>query len=422
MNRAALLLTALALTAPVAIATAAPASAAVPKCHGFTATIVGTSGNDALIGTNGNDVIVAKSGDDYVNGRRGLDIICGNLGADKLFGGPGNDLVYGGGDAVVHAPNGTTTRTGDALTGGLGNDYLQPDLDKRVTDRVRPDSILWNDAHHKVNVNVIARTATGEGNDTFTETGALLVGTNFGDTFIGGPGPDLISGNGGGDAISGNGGDDQLLGDGLAATAAGDGDLITGGDGNDTIITSFGADFVDGGPGNDKITDISGAPDTLVGGPGDDQILTELAAPVGVTNQDLAGGDGVDKLAVLADAINSNQGNAVGTWDMDTGAMTYTVTVPVAITAAGFENATLGTYGARWTVEGTSTDDTLNVGVTNGATFDGLDGNDTFTGSNGGDVFDGGPGTDEAVTMGGGADTCISVETIDMPNCETVIS
>ena len=419
MNRAALLLTVLALTAPVAIATAAPASAAVPKCHGFAATIVGTSGDDVLIGTNGNDVIVAKGGNDYVNGRRGLDIICGGLGSDKLFGGPGNDLLYGGGDAVVTS-NGTTTRNGDALTGGLGNDYLQPDADNRVADHVHPDSILWNDSHHKVDVNVIARTASGEGSDTFTETGALLVGSNLGDTFIGGSGPDLISGNGGGDAISGNGGDDQILGDGLAASAAGDGDLITGGDGNDTIITSFGADFVDGGPGNDKITDITGAPDTLVGGPGDDQILTELAAPVGVTTQDLAGGDGVDQLGVLGDAINPNQGNAVGTWDMATGAMSYTVTDPVAITAAGFENATLGTYGAAWTVNGTDNDDTLNVGVTNGAIFDGLGGDDTFTGSNGADIFDGGTGTDEAVTMGGGNDTCISVEMIDTPDCETV--
>jgi Ca2+-binding RTX toxin-like protein len=271
-----------------------------------------------------------------------------------------------------------------------------------------------------VTVNVVARTATGDGNDSFTETGALLVGSAFGDTFVGGPNADLIDGNGGGDAIYGNGGNDQILGDGLTASANGDGDLITGGGGNDTIVTSFGADYVDGGPGDDHITDLTGEPDTLVGGPGDDQILTELAAPQGTTNQDLAGGDGVDKLGLLADVINPNQGNAVGTWDMATGVLTYTVASEVDVTAAGFENASLGTYGATWTVDGTTGDDTLNVAVTNGATFNGLDGNDTFTGSLGNDTFDGGPGTDEAITMSAGVDTCISVEVIDTPNCENV--
>jgi Ca2+-binding RTX toxin-like protein len=421
MNRPALLLTVLALTAPVALATAVPASAAVPKCHGFKATVIGTAGNNDLFGTNGNDVFVAKGGNDQVYGGGGNDIICGNAGSDRLFGGSGSDQLYGGTDAFVTGANGTT-RNGDALTGGAGNDYLQPDADSRAADHVHPDSLLWNTSPHAVTVNVVARTASGDGDDTFTETGAVLVGSSFGDTFVGGSGPDLITGNGGADTISGNGGDDQVLGDAQTATPDGDGDLITGGAGNDTIFTSFGADFVDGGPGSDKITDTTGEPDTLVGGPDDDQIITELAAPAGDIGQYLAGGTGTDQLGLLGNVINPSNSTATGTWDMATGALTYTITDPVQVTAVGFENAVLGTFGATWTVEGTTNNDTLSVTTTNGATFDGLDGNDTFTGSLGPDTFDGGPGTDEAVAMGNGFDTCISVETIDAADCETVLS
>src|SRR5207244_10722066 len=49
-----------------------------PTCDGFTATIVGTSGNDTISGTPGDDVIVARGGADGVKGRGGNDGMCGN--------------------------------------------------------------------------------------------------------------------------------------------------------------------------------------------------------------------------------------------------------------------------------------------------------------------------------------------------------
>src|SRR5204863_5454090 len=55
-----------------------------PTCHGFAATIVGTSGNDTIDGTSGDDVIVAKGGADVVFGHGGDDVICGNGGSDTL--------------------------------------------------------------------------------------------------------------------------------------------------------------------------------------------------------------------------------------------------------------------------------------------------------------------------------------------------
>ena len=419
MNRPALLLTVLALTAPVAIAVAAPASAATPTCAGFPATIVGTDGNDVIHGTSGKDVIVAKGGNDRVYGLGNRDAICGGPGSDKLFGGPAGDFLFGGIDAL-HRGGGHTTRIGDELTGGPGDDYLQPDADHRAAGRVVPDSILWNDSAHGVSVNVIARTATGDGNDLFTEKGAALIGSKHADTFIGGPGADMISGNKGGDVIYGNGGGDTLIGDAATKSASGDGDAITGGGGDDTIVTSFGRDIIGGGGGNDTITDVAGTPDKITGGPGNDTITTELARSPDSTPQTIDGSGGIDLLSLRANVVNPNHITSTGVWDMATGAITYTITSPIDVIAKGFEDASLRSKGAKWTIDGTNGDNALGAASTAATTFNGLDGNDAFRGSPGNDTFDGGPGTDEALTMGPGNDTCISVETIDVDDCEIV--
>src|SRR4051794_23603954 len=89
---------AFAVVSPV-VASAAPGQAGgVPKCHGLTATIVGTSGDDHLRGTTGRDVIVGLAGNDVIGGHRGADVICGGDDGDRLFGGPGNDRLYGQGN------------------------------------------------------------------------------------------------------------------------------------------------------------------------------------------------------------------------------------------------------------------------------------------------------------------------------------
>src|ERR671937_2150156 len=66
------------------------------SCHGFSATIVGTTGADNLTGTPGDDVIVALGGGDTVHGRGGNDQICGGGGSDHLLGGSGDDEISGG--------------------------------------------------------------------------------------------------------------------------------------------------------------------------------------------------------------------------------------------------------------------------------------------------------------------------------------
>ena len=76
-------------TTPVLVQLGPAATAARPfTCHGATATIVGTPGDDTLTGTPGRDVIVGRGGDDRVRGLGGNDVLCGNVGADVIQGGP----------------------------------------------------------------------------------------------------------------------------------------------------------------------------------------------------------------------------------------------------------------------------------------------------------------------------------------------
>ena len=92
-----------------------------PTCHGFVATIVGTSGDDTITGTAGPDVIVARGGNDVVHGGGGNDVICGGGGSDTLDGGSGDDTEYGGGGSDdLQGDDGNDTEVG-----GAGDDDLQ---------------------------------------------------------------------------------------------------------------------------------------------------------------------------------------------------------------------------------------------------------------------------------------------------------
>jgi len=93
-------------------------AAAVPRCAGRRATIVGTAGRDVLRGTRRADVIVALGGNDVVRSARGNDVVCGGPGNDRVTGGPGDDRLAGesGRDRLLgNAGN-------DRLTGGGGRD------------------------------------------------------------------------------------------------------------------------------------------------------------------------------------------------------------------------------------------------------------------------------------------------------------
>jgi hypothetical protein len=114
----------------LALACAAPTTAAV---------IGGTPGDDRLFGTAQADMIRGKGGDDLLVGRAGGDTLKGSTGADVMYGhrgrdyfvpGNGRDLVYGGrGDDTVefwsHVGSGPGPDKGaDQVRLGTGNDIV----------------------------------------------------------------------------------------------------------------------------------------------------------------------------------------------------------------------------------------------------------------------------------------------------------
>jgi uncharacterized delta-60 repeat protein len=94
--------------------------AAVPRCAGRRATIVGTVRRDRLRGTRRADVIVALGGDDLVRASGGRDRVCAGRGDDRVSGGNGNDRLSGGAGRDTLAGG----AGGDRLTGGGGRDRL----------------------------------------------------------------------------------------------------------------------------------------------------------------------------------------------------------------------------------------------------------------------------------------------------------
>ncbi len=149
MRRLLTISTLLAVVAAATVAAAPAGAAAVPRCAGVPATIVGTPHADHLVGTLARDVIVAKGGADVIDGRGGNDLICAGGGRDVVLGGSGADEIYGG-------------RGPDLLRGGSGQD--------------------------------------------------ILSGGSGADTLLGEGGADILRGSGGADTLIGNGGSDTAHG------------------------------------------------------------------------------------------------------------------------------------------------------------------------------------------------------------------
>ena len=190
------------------------------RCHGVSATIVGTTGADTIVGTKDRDVIVARGGNDVVRGGEGNDLICGDSGNDKLYGQDGNDKVFGRtGKDLVNGDKGN-----DVLGGGRGDDVLRGKV----------------------------------GDD-------ILRGSADGDKLYGGTGEDALMGQPGNDTLVGDEGDDQLLG------AKGN-DKLFGKAGNDKLFSKEGDDYANGGTGNDNVRGGPGK-DRLVGGTGANKLF-----------------------------------------------------------------------------------------------------------------------------------------------------
>lgn len=261
------------------------ALAAVPKCLGKKATIVGTARADLIKGTARADVIVGRGGGDTIKGVGGGDRICGGTGSDKLIGGAGadglvgdagNDVMSGGGgnDLFLGVAGNDTFSGGTGIsdvvsfffasagvqadltagtaTGGEGTDTLSgiEDLEGSHFDDTLTGDAGWNffypgggndtvvgggdlrdrvdffSSPNAVTVDLTAGTATGEGTDTLTGIGQVF-GSQHDDTIAGDANPNTLLGGAGNDTVSGAAGDDTL--NGMDGT-----DTLDGGDGTDT--------------------------------------------------------------------------------------------------------------------------------------------------------------------------------------------
>jgi len=127
------------------IPSASAGEAAVPRCFGRDATIVGTSDADHLRGTDLVDVIVGLGGDDtikassgdYVCGGPGSDTITGGLGSQSLAGGRGEDSIEAGADndRILGGGGNDTLEAGrghDSVEGGAGDDLVGGGRDSAV--------------------------------------------------------------------------------------------------------------------------------------------------------------------------------------------------------------------------------------------------------------------------------------------------
>jgi Ca2+-binding RTX toxin-like protein len=234
--------------------------------------------------------VVAGVGSDHVDSRGGSDILLGGpgddeirdedngAGADVLDGGPGNDAIAlgAGNDDVIGGPE------FDTVAMGSGDDTVR--LDDLAND---------GGAGEAKNVHTDVEVIDGAfGSDR-------LVGNAGANTLIGGPGGDVINGGGGPDVLDGGSGADELRGGrGLDrvvySSSAGQtitlndvrddgepGELdnvhadvedVAAGPGDDTVIGSQAANFLDGGEGNDGLEGLGGV-DAYFGGPGSDTLF-----------------------------------------------------------------------------------------------------------------------------------------------------
>jgi Ca2+-binding RTX toxin-like protein len=410
------------------------ARAAVPTCHGVRATIVGTPAPDVIRGTPGRDVIVGLAGNDEIHARGGNDLVCGGGRDDRLYGGAGDDVLYGGGggdvlsggsgddrlyggrDGLSSAQEDGLQRIGDTVRGGPGNDRMSAGADHRRADIVVPDVMSWEGSSHGVHIDLRTGIARGEGRDTFVAGVFRTVGSSHPDVIEGTRRSDHIDAGAGSDVVRGRGGSDVINADDSRHHHGRDADRVWGGAGNDRISGLGGEDHIDAGPGRDWIESGGDAGTVLLGGAGSDDLWVTVGRPGG--SQRFDGGPGVDGIQ-----IDTPDTPSTGTWDMATGAMTFTADDAVSLTVLSIERPLLGNDQTAWTVTGTPGDDNLfgdPNSVSSPVTFDGLAGDDTFAGTDGDDTFDGGPGQDHTFGMLDGDDTCISVEVIDGSDCEHV--
>ena len=407
-----------------------PAAAAVPKCFGRTATIVGTDDDDEIQGTARSDVIYTGGGIDEVRAGRGDDLVCGGAKLDHLFGEGGDDKLGGGPDYADdwlfggagkdRLQPGCGGPEGDLLEGGAGADRLIGSDCGNATmvpgagdDFVRATGgeIRFPAASGPIDVDLAERVATGEGRDRIQivqpprnspKRVVTVVGTDFDDRMMGSELADSFQGGGGDDVIEGRRGADWLDG------WTGDHDLLSGGPGQDFFQVYDGTE-ARGGGGDDVVVcepRYEHESAQFFGGPGDDWVALLGLPSEGVV--DLGSGtatcsftyeSGPPSTTVMELALDD-----VENVDAGRGKVEVTGSEERNVLLGGPGSDVLRGAGGDDEIDGVNGRDELRGGdgadVLLGGTFD-----DVLFGDAGDDVLDGEEGSD-SVDGGDGRDRC----------------
>jgi Ca2+-binding RTX toxin-like protein len=347
---------------------AVPASAAVPRCFGRLATIVGTSRDDRLTGTSGRDVIHGRGGDDFIRGLAGNDLLCGGGGGDIVVGSDGRDRLHGGA-----AP--------DGLQPGAGNDVV-------VGGGSAFDDVRYPDATGPITASLAAGRVTGLGTDTL-ESGVEQI--------VGGPFDDMLEGDDGGNDLLGLDGNDTIT------ALGGEFDLIVGGAGDDVLDGGDGVDFAE-----NYFVDAWFRPNSILAGPVNVNLLTgvstgngndtlvDIEAASGSRGNDVMTGDAENNFFVMLNEGNDTVDGGAGDDLVDGGDGVDSLNGGLGVDFLGNLDATAG-MTIDLTTQTDSHGDTL-AGFENvlGTGFD-----DTITGNDATNTLEGGPGADDLFGLGG---------------------
>jgi Ca2+-binding RTX toxin-like protein len=276
------------------------------------------------------------------------------------------------------------------------------------------DFASWRDSAGPITVDTAAGTATGDGNDSWTETEGVDGSANLDDllNFGNETGPNEVSlCDGEADATSFEfiSGSDLGVGNdiGEAPLCTSTFEHVTGSPGNDFIEGDSGRNNLDGNAGNDVIDGLAGN-DTLIGATGNDTFT---------------GGIGADTVSFATNTTAGVQADlSLGfATSSDSGDDAFTDLVEIVVGSSFNDQVTGGPFAGGGTINflfkgragndsltGFSGNDTLNGG--NGKdTLRGVAGDDTLNGKKGNDLLSGGGGFD--IGNGGkGKDVCKSVE------------
>ncbi|WRH65136.1 MAG: calcium-binding protein [Planktothrix sp. GU0601_MAG3] len=245
----------------------------------------GFAGESTLYGGDGNDTLVAGFSTDFLYGDAGNDSLSGKF--SLLEGGDGNDTLYGG-NWTLEIPGATQVPT-VTLSGGSGNDYLHGAFgsvanlyngglgDDTIVFTTTNDSLLGESSPEgNDKISFVTRLARGEAGVSFVLFDTL--------------GNNTISGSDGNDSVVTGSGADFLQGGSVAAAATFDvgfgDDTLTAGGGNDYLFGGSGSDVLFGEAGDDTLQGGTER-DTLVGGEDADVFLYQFKSDLSGTIADI---------------------------------------------------------------------------------------------------------------------------------------